>query len=62
MAGVRRPLRGIYNLLISEDEAAIPGSLMLRRRAIVASSFGRTSGRVQGHTAKQIPQDADSAK
>jgi hypothetical protein len=31
----------------------------LRRRAIVASSFGLTSGLVQGHTAIQIPQAVD---
>src|SRR5580692_11225964 len=29
---------------------------------MVASSFGRTGGRVHGHSAMQIPQDADSAK
>ena len=29
---------------------------------MVASSFGRTLGRVHGHTAMQIPHDADSAK
>src|ERR1700677_1757431 len=29
---------------------------------MVASSFGRTLGRVHGHTAMQIPHEADSAK
>ena len=33
-----------------------------RRPAIVASSFGRACGRVHGHSAMQIPHDADSAK
>ena len=32
------------------------------RRAMVASSFGRTVGRVNGHSAIQIPHDAASAK
>ena len=32
------------------------------RRAIVDSSFGRTVGRVHGHSAMQIPHDAASAK
>jgi hypothetical protein len=31
-------------------------------RAIVMSSFGRTEGPVQGHSAMQMPQDAASAK
>jgi len=30
--------------------------------AIVARSFGRTVGRVHGHSAMQMPQDAASAK
>src|ERR1700761_3939963 len=29
---------------------------------MMASSFGRASGRVQGHSAMQIPQEAASAK
>ena len=32
------------------------------RRAMVVNSLGRASGRVQGHSAMQMPQDADSAK
>ncbi len=32
------------------------------RRAMVASSFGRASGLVQGHSAMQMPQEAASAK
>src|SRR5580698_3072605 len=41
-----------------EDDAGTCRS----RLAMVASSFGRTSGLLQGHSAIQIPQDADSAK
>jgi hypothetical protein len=37
-------------------------SLRLNRRAMVANSLGRTLGRVHGHTAMQIPHEADSAK
>src|SRR3984885_15805182 len=36
--------------------------VLLRRRAIVANSLGRTLGRVHGHSAMQIPHEADSAK
>src|ERR1700722_13194165 len=38
------------------------GDGLPRRRAMVASSFGRTLGLVHGHSAIQIPHDAVSAK
>jgi hypothetical protein len=39
-----------------------PSAVRLRRRAMVDSNFGRTFGRVHGHSAMQMPHDADSAK
>src|SRR5689334_6658339 len=37
-------------------------SVLARRLAIFASKFGRTCGRVHGHTAMQMPHDASSTK
>jgi len=59
---VANPQRSAAESLWNIRQRSARGCSRLRRWAIVASSLGRTVGRVHGHTAMQIPQDAVSAK
>jgi hypothetical protein len=57
---VSRSIMALRVLVRSRRYAS--GGISARRRAIVASNFGRTSGRVHGQSAMQIAHPAASAK